>query len=215
MTFGFMTRAALAAIFCASTLVAHAAPLIDVELYNYPAPNNVASNQTYIDGHTPDQRFQLTSIPSIVGNNLTNPISIFGSALVAGSVETLGVADTSFQNTLYRFTGFLDLGPADQVFKIVANDGFRLSIAGQTILESNIQGTQTNTASIAAGPQAFELIYWNNANAGFLNFTINDVEIAPVTGPVTASGVPLPGSLPLLLAGLGGMVVLRRGRQTS
>jgi hypothetical protein len=212
MTFGFTTRAALTAICCASAAVATAAPMIDVEVYNYPALNNVASNATYIASHTPNQQFKLTSLPSIVGNNLNDPITVFGTAVVAGSVQTFGTADPSFENTLYRFTGFLDLGTADQLFKIVANDGFRLTIGGSTILTSDTQGTKTHTTSVAAGPQAFELIYWNNANAGSLALTIDGTNIAPVNGPVSASSVPLPGSLPLLAAGLGAMAWRRRGR---
>ena len=149
MKFTFRTKLVLASTLAASAVLATAAPIVNVELFNVNAPNNVATNQAYIANNSPNQRFQLTSLPSISGSSANNPISIFGSAVVAGSIETITTADPSFDNTLYRFTGFLDLGVTDQVFKIVANDGFLLSIAGTTILTSNTQGTQTTTTSIA------------------------------------------------------------------
>jgi hypothetical protein len=210
MKLSFMTKLVFASTLAASAALATAAPIVNVELFNVNAPNNVATNQAYIANNSPNQKFQLTSLPLISGNSVSNPISIFGSAVVAGSIETITTADPSFDNTLYRFTGFLDLGVTDQVFKIVANDGFLLSIAGTTILTSNTQGTQTKTTSIAAGPQAFELIYWNNANVGSLNFTINGVGITPVNGPT--SQIPLPGSLWLVLAGFGVIAMQRRPR---
>jgi len=211
MKLSFMTKLVFASTLAASAELASAA-LINVELFNFNAPNNVATNQAYIANNSPNQRFQLTSLPSISGNGSANPISIFGPAVVAGSIETITTVDLAFTNTLYRFTGFLDLGVTDQVFKIVANDGFLLSIAGTTILTSNTQGTQTKTTSIAAGPQAFELIYWNNATAGSLNFTINGAGITPVDGPTVGSQIPLPGSLWLVLAGFGVIAMQRRPR---
>ena len=212
MKLSFMTKLVFASTLAASAVLATAAPIVNVELFNVNAPNNVATNQAYIANNSPNQRFQLTSLPSISGSSANNPISIFGSAVVAGSIETITTADPSFDNTLYRFTGFLDLGVTDQVFKIVANDGFLLSIAGTTILTSNTQGTQTKTTSIAAGPQAFELIYWNNANVGSLNFTINGAGITPVNAPTGGSQIPLPGSLWLVLAGFGVIGMQRRPR---
>lgn len=215
MSFGVMSKAALAAACWLSTACATAAPVINVELYNVYAPNNVVTNQTYIANHTADQRFQLTSLPSISGNSSNSPINLFGAALVAGSVETLGTADPSFASTLYRFSGFLDLGTAAQLFQIIANDGFQLSIAGTVILTSDTQGTKSTTTTVADGPQAFELIYWNNADFGQLNLTINGQGLQPVDGPLTTPQLPLPGSLPLVLAGFGGWAVWGRRRKAA
>jgi hypothetical protein len=102
----------------------------------------------------------------------------------------------SATTTFFLFT-LANLGAAD--FSITHDDGIALFDNGLQIGGFNGPNSQQTTAVNGFGGGQFDLLYVEtNGDPSVLN-----VDMTPV---------PVPTSLPLLLAGLGGFVVLRRRR---
>ena len=97
-------------------------------------------------------------------------------------------------------------------------------VAGLTpsVIQFSIGGTDTSVLSSLAIPSVaeFEALFAADTIAGNLNFlsfddgtdvrlAINEFSVAPALAPV-----PLPAAAPMLLAGIGGMIALRRRRKS-
>lgn len=189
---------------------AHAVPFSG-KVYDVYLNNSVALAKAHISdaSNTPVIEFTTSSIPSMTGGTANKVKDVLG----ANAITFSGDENKRFSSTLFHITGYVDLTETLHTFRIGANDGFHLTIGGNEILSSNTQGTQTKSAMVGAGPQTFELIYFNNADKGNFTLTIDGGSVAASDGPaVPLATTPLPAGLPLLLAGLGALAVVGRKR---
>lgn len=172
---------------------------------------NLATADAIIALSPADATFTSTSIDypngstDTVNSNRTSLADFLG-ADAASIVGAPGVENTSMTRSVMRWTGFIDLQQGEQTFEVQSDDGFRLTIGNSLIIERNNQrGFRGTTGIIDAGEGrvAFELIFFENGGSTGVEFFIDNTIATPAI-------VPLPASLPLLLAGFGGLAFVRR-----
>lgn len=203
----FLRTAFIAGIF---PFGANAVPVFDVSVFTgMVPPNDVATNEAFVDANTPDITFNTSTVFTIDnGSGGNTGGTIFG--LVSGfATNYTGSMTTDFTNSLFLIEGFVDLTPGLHNFFRSTNDGFSLTIGGTSVLSGNTQGISATSASFAGGTESFRLVYWNNANVGRLIFNIDDEPAA-----AAPSNVSSPATLPLLLAAFG-VLGLARVRHNS
>ena len=170
-----------------------------------------------IAGGDPNGIFDSTGIDypqlgDVVSDDATSLADFLGSDAdsLAGDV---GIEDATLTDSVFRFTGFLDLLAGEQLFSVGSDDGFRLTIGGVVISSAEARSFSTTDVVVDAGVgiTAFELIYFERTVVTGVNFSIDGVLAAPAD-PVAA--VPLPAGLPLILAALGtlGLAARRSNR---
>lgn len=154
--------------------------------------------------------FDSTAIdyPNGAGGSISDSTTL--SAFLGADAGSLsGAAGSTLGGSVFRFTGFLDLGAGGHMFTVGSDDGFQLSLGGSVL--SSFGGLraydETSAFSGLSGVQAFELIYFENAGDTGVTFNI-DGELAQAALPA----VPLPASGLLLLGAVGGFGALRRKR---
>ncbi len=130
------------------------------------------------------------------------------------------------ENWTARFTGYIrviEAGPYD--FSVLNDDGFFLTIfgaggsrveSGRDFLNPRDRSGVGDSLQLSPGLYGFELGAWNRLEAGVvdLRWRRNDDEpwtLVPMTNLVTP--VPEPATVALVVAGLAGLVVLRRRRR--
>lgn len=146
--------------------------------------------------------------------HLVDYLGADGASLSGAQTATLG-------QSVFRFTGFLNLLAGVQKFAVGSDDGFRLSIGGNVI--SSFQGgrafgTTTVMTDAGEGRTAFELIYYENGGDTGVRFRIDDVLAQPaadINEANTVAAVPLPAGLPLVLIGLGALGLVSRKRAAA
>lgn len=158
-----------------------------------------------IAGGPADATFDSTGIDYPQGTDTTTNDSTSLSDFLgtdAGSLlGTDGIGDTDLTDSVFRFTGFLDLLAGEQLFSVSSDDGFRLTIGGMVISSAEARAFSTTSVNVDAGSgiTAFELIYFERSVVTGVNFSIDGVLAAPAD---MVSTVPLPAGLPLALVAL-------------
>ena len=117
--------------------------------------------------------------------------------------------------SVFRFTGMVDLGGGSHSFAVGSDDGFRLSIGGDVIAEFTGQrsfAVSSAVATVAAGPQPLELIFFENAGVTGIEFRV-DGAIADTA--LLVSAVPEPGQSSMFLAGMGLLALVARSRRAA
>ena len=144
--------------------------------------------------------------------NIIPDATTLADFLGSDAASLSGAQDTTMEQSVFRFTGFLSLDDADTLFSVGSDDGFQLTIDGDVIssfTRLRSFGVTETTANLGAGIFAFELIYWENLVETGVEFEINGETVTGVSVPTV---VPLPASGLALLAGLAGFGVMRLRR---
>jgi len=145
----------------------------------------------------------------MIVDNTTTLASFLGSDAVTLS----GAGETTLEESVFRFTGYVDMAAGTNELAVASDDGFRLTIGGVQIAEFSGLRTFSETVVMidaGSGPQPFELIYFENDGITGVEVRI-DGQLASASDPkITA--VPIPGSLLMLMTATGflGSYGLRR-----
>lgn len=173
--------------------------------------NSIDDALSVIDSSTgPDATFQSSGIDYINGSqNTTASTTTLSTFLGSDAASLSGLGDTPITQSVFRFTGFVDLMAGAQAFQVGSDDGFLLTVGGQEIGRSNNRrfGTSTFNVDAGTGPTAFSLVFYENIRNTGVNFSIDGNVVQGVDAPAP---VPLPAGLPLMAAALGLMAFLRR-----
>lgn len=151
--------------------------------------------------------FRSTAIdyPNGSANNISSN-TLLSTFLGADAASIVGPANRTITQSVFRFTGFLDLLPGPNRFTVGSDDGFRLTIGGVQIAQqfnSRAFSLTNVTTTAGSGKTAFELIYFENAgNTGVL-FNINNALAVP-------AAVPLPPAVLMLIAAMLGLGAISR-----
>lgn len=109
----------------------------------------------------------------------------------------VGDGTRSFETSVIRLSGIIDVTPGDYTVSVGADDGHRLSFGAAVISESNV--AQFNSASdidvTLAGPTSFELYFVENMGFTGLVFDLNGT---PLNENQVVQPVPLPASMGFL-----------------
>ncbi len=129
-----------------------------------------------------------------------------------GSVDSAtlsGAGASELSQSVFRWTGFLDLTGGDTLLSVASDDGFRLLLGGETMEQTTPRGfrTTSETFQMAAGITPVTLWFFENGGKTGVEFRVNG-SLATPTAPV-----PLPATLMLSVAGIGALVATRRMRQ--
>jgi hypothetical protein len=119
-----------------------------------------------------------------------------------------GVGLNSILGTVVKISGALSVTAGD-TFAVSSDDGYRLTVnneqlAFQPDLNGNVTPVTSNAVTTSNGNAPFELV-WFEGNTVGARLAVTGDYVAPV---------PLPAAAWMLLAGLGGLVALKR-RQTA
>lgn len=169
---------------------------------------NMGQADAVIAGNAPTATFTSTLIDYPQGaQNTVRANTTTLDQFLGGDAGTIsGPSTATLTNTVFRWTGYVDLLPGVQTFTVQSDDGFRLTIDGNVVAERTgrrgFRGT-TETVNAGVGRVAVELIFFESGGSTGVEFYIDGQYAQPVS-------VPVPGGLPLMAAGLGGLVLLRR-----
>ena len=210
----FRQLAAAALALGLTTVSAQAATFFG-EFWDASTPvSNIAAADAIIAGGDATATFTTEAIDFPQGSNNTvadaTSLTDFLGSAAASLAGPAGVGSTTLEDSVFRFTGMIDLVAGDQDFTVGSDDGFRLSIGGLEIGFDNQRsfGNTTTTADAGSGPTSFELIYFERGGVTGVEFFIDGTLASP-------SAVPLPAGLQLMVLGLGalGFVARRRHRR--
>ncbi|ARE40503.1 T1SS secreted agglutinin RTX [Rhodovulum sp. P5] len=176
--------------------------------------SSIAGAEAVIAGGAATATFDAAFIDFPNGSTDTYGDGTLLSTFLGGYASNLSGGDTStLTYSVFRFTGYIDLAAGSNIFAVGSDDGFVLRMNGDTVASydgNRSFATTTVTSDEGTGPTAFELIYWENGGVTGVEFYVDGELAAPVDG---MAAVPVPATLPLLAAGLGGLAVLRRRRK--
>jgi hypothetical protein len=163
----------------------------------------------------PDATFTSTGLsypgaPGSPGSGLTaNTLAEWLGPTDALTLNPIGTGTTGMLGSIFRFTGWIDINDGETL-SIGSDDGYSLTIGTFNALLDETRafpGTlDTVTYSGASGLQEFELIFWED------NRTEVDL-LVEFRGGVfhgDPAPIPLPAAAWMLLAGLGGLVAVKR-----
>lgn len=162
----------------------------------------IAQAQAVIDGGAPDATFESTAIDYPNGATATVGDSTALSVFLGADAATLtGGGSSTLTYSVFRFTGYLDLAAGANSFSVGSDDGFTLTVGAYSLSYNGNRsfGTTSGSNDAGTGSTPFELIYWENGGVTGVEFYVDGALAAPSEGP---GNIPLPASLPLLVAGL-------------
>ena len=191
---------------------AQAATLVSVSGSFYDADRNftdVDDALGFVAGASADATFGVTAIDYPRGDigSFTSATTTLAEFLGDDAASLSGGGDLTLEQSVFVFTGQIQLDGTEDVFSVGSDDGFRLTIDGMLISENAApRGFEFTDATpgLAAGLYTFTLVYFENQVFTGVEFRIDgDIVLA-------AAPVPLPAGAVLLLTGLGGLAALRR-----
>lgn len=172
------------------------------------AITSLADADAVIAAGAPDFTFE-TAVIDFPGGPAADALD---STSLADFLGIPAAGGATLSQSVFRFTGFIGLDPGPQNFVVGSDDGFRLTVGGALVAEADVVRSFALTEAVAdpgVGPTPFDLIYFENSGVTGVAFSIDGALASPVNP--APSLVPLPATLPLLLAGL--MAVAFIGRR--
>lgn len=147
--------------------------------------NNIdtAIAETVGSGMTPTATFQSTGVdypkgPATTHSGKTRLIEALG----VDAPSIAGAGEQDLRRSLFRFTGFVDVTPGPHTFTVGSDQGMRLLINGDLIVEDlrqNGYGETSITADIGFGHLPFELYYYENNGDTGIEFKIDGQIVRP------------------------------------
>ena len=191
---------------------AQAATLVNVTGSFYDASAdfaNVDEAIAFADANAADATFDVTAIdyPRGSDGSLTSATTTLADFLGDDAASLAGDGAATLEQSVFVFTGQIQLDGTETTFTVGSDDGFRLTIGGQLVSENAAPrgfGFTDATPGLAAGLYTFTLVYFENAVFTGVEFLV-DGSIVPA-----GAAVPLPAGAVLLLTGLGGLAAARR-----
>ncbi len=178
---------------------------------------NLQDAVDFADNNAADATFQSQEIdyPHFSGLAIASFLTLSDFVGPAESPSIVGDDTATLDNSVFRFSGTLNLTPGTYNFDVTTDDGFILRL-GNTLVSQQAPATGLATTSVSetvTGPVAFELYYVENRGRAGITFSVDGT---PVDDSVVLAAVSLPASMPLALAGLGifGFGALRRKRSS-
>lgn len=163
--------------------------------------SSVQAAENAINASTATATFVSTGINYPAGGNVINSATTLAGFLGPDAGTIVGDGTAPITQTVFRFTGLIELEPGAQTFSVGSDDGFRLTVNGVRVAEhSGPRGFSTNTAVAdpGSGFVPFELLFYENFGNSGVRATIDGAVIV-------AASIPLPAGLPLILAALLGL----------
>lgn len=174
---------ALSVLMFTSEISALASPAVFTgEFWQTPASSNV-NVAIAATGGTPSATFESTHVDYPQGavntqssnNSLSNFLGSDGSSIVGNS-------SAQVRTSVFKFSGFIELTSGSHTFSVGSDDGFRLYIDGNQIIQhSNPRGFRftTGSADIGSGVFPFELYFYENHGNTGVEFFIDGALAEP------------------------------------
>ncbi len=129
------------------------------------------------------------------------------SAFLADDAASLiGDGAAALGGSVFRFTGFLALEGGARMFSVGSDDGFRLSVGGETVLEhAGLRSFRTSTATrdLGSGWLPMALIYFENRGRTGVEFRIDGAIVAGERiAAAPPAAIPLPAASALMIGAL-------------
>lgn len=175
--------------------------------------NDLSDALAVIASRPADATFTSTVIdyPNGPDNTVDDSFSL-QTFLGADAASLFPVINPAISDSVWRISGSLDLAAGLHDFVVGSDDGFQLSLNG-SVVSSFADQRQFDVTSVIldlpGGAIPFELVVFEHFSVTGFNFAIDGVTVDTSLQSVGAP-VPVPASLPLILAALGGFVYLRR-----
>lgn len=203
----FLFVAAVAALSAGSA----AASTIKAQFWNADRSfSTVDQAIAYADANAVTATFESTVLnyPN-QGNNVSSRNTTLADFLGPDAASLSGAGNTNLTTSVFRFEATLDLAPGAYKITVGSDDGYRLFFDGALVSERVRPRGFRDTVRLDVnvdGPTEFELYYYENFGRTGVTFSINDVVVdSNIIAPI-----PIPASLPLLLAGIGAFGIARR-----
>lgn len=169
---------------------------------------SLADADAVIAGGAPDAVFSVPLIDFPAGGAKTASDGTTLAAFLGLDAAALGAAaGATLDQSVFRFTGFLDLPAGEALFTVGSDDGFRLTVGDAVVSAFDGRRSFSETAATTdagEGLTPFELIYYENQSVTGVEFSLNGALAVPTV-------VAAPAALPLLLAALGALAAFGRG----
>ena len=155
-----------------------------------PDGNNLSSIsqvEAFIAATEADATFTGTNISyGPVSGNLGGESKI--QDFLKGDAGSLSGDPANSSDAIIRMSGEMELAPGTYQFRVTADDGYRIVVNGDTVIEADRnQSAQTATGSeftlTGAGPHSVEIVYWDQGGVAAL-----EVEIRPQGGTYETLG---------------------------
>lgn len=196
----------------ASTGAAQAATFAGEFFNTSSGVSSLAAADAAIAGQTADATFESTVIDYPNGSlNSISDNTTLSAFLGVDAGSLVGDGSVDLTNSIFRWTGYVDLAAGSHTLTVGSDDGFRLTVGGNTILQNTPRGfaETSGTFNFAGGVTAVELLFYENSGYTGVEFSI-DGALASAATPV-----PLPATAALSLAGLGALTAVRRARKAK
>lgn len=193
--------------------------------------SSVDDAEAFINSVRPTATFTSTEVnyPRGTGRGaIVTPINMGGSTTTISQFlqddgASLAGVDADLGRHVLRVSGYLDLAKGSHLFRVGSDDGFRLRINGETVIEHVLPRPFRYTAgrsNITDDNVFFELIQFQNAGSTGVEFFLNNESvtfadhgaappalvltstISPPSSSLRVSAVPLPATAPLLAGAL-------------
>jgi hypothetical protein len=130
----------------------------------------------------------------LAGGNNPSHTTINDFLAPNGGMVSNGAGTREFNQTVYKFSGFISIkDPGQYDFDVLSDDGYELRIGGQTVSKQETDRAPAVTRGWAnfsmSGTYAFELLYWNNNGPGNLAVTWNRADGGALPGAGTINGM--------------------------
>ena len=174
--------------------------------------DDFAAASSYLASNpTPSGTFTATNI-NYNGGDLTSIVSWLGS-----DAASFSGTNGTMSDGVIVLKGWIDLAAGNTTLSVNHDDGFRLFVDGTNVAQAGCCGSTSVTVdSASAGWHAVEVdynnaMYNNYSGQAYFSFSENG-QIVPAASLSTVSPVSEPGTVGLLLAGLGLMGAATRRR---
>ncbi len=121
----------------------------------------------------------------------------------------------AFQNSSWNITGYIDITQVSNTFQLTAvNDFIYVYVDNQLLFSHGLMhsGNFLKNVDLSLGSHDFRIYYINGASSGGFSLKLNGSAITAADAPAPAApdGVPVIGTLSLLMLGLGMLGTQRR-----
>jgi VCBS repeat-containing protein len=174
--------------------------IFNVRTLNYGQSTNLPSNEpAQASGSVLNPA---STLAGFLGTDAITGLVQTGTGTVASQVGTVNTGATTGVNTgfddttdsLVRITGTMYLERGNYDFRVTADDGFRLKVGGETLIEYDAnQGPTTRVFTnveindLISGFTSVELLYWDQGGVSQLRFEYKETAAPNVNAPNSPS----------------------------